>query len=355
MKEIPIFFASDNNYAPYLCVAIKSLLDNSSKDYFYKIYVLTSNIHEDFQKRISKVLTTNSSIEYVNVDNEMEKLKDKLFLRDYYSFETYYRFFIPDMFPQYNKVIYLDCDIIVKEDISKMYNININHYMLGVVPDQTFRELGQDFIDYTHHVLDINVKKVFNAGVLLINSQMFRATNILGQFTKLLSKYKFRVTQDEDYLNVLCKDKVKYIDKGWNKMPFNDKFPEKKVKLIHYNLHLKPWHYPNIRFEEYFWNTAKQTEFYEDIKLQLQYYSEEKKLRDKIEFERLRQIAYDDVRNPNNYKQLLKRESFGFYGIFKLLKLIFKLPVISYLTRTLRTNGYKLAYGYKSRKISRQA
>ena len=355
MKEIPIFFASDNNYAPYLAIAVKSLLDNSSKDYFYKIYVLTSKIHDTFKEKIAKVLTENSSLEYVCVDKEMEKLKDKLFLRDYYSFETYYRFFIPDMFPQYKKVIYLDCDIYVKEDISKMYNTNITNYMVGAVSDQAFRDLSKDFANYARKVLDINVHKVFNAGVLLINSEMFRATNILGRFVKLLEKYKFRVTQDEDYLNVLCKDKVKYLHRGWNKMPFQDNYPESKVKIIHYNLHLKPWHYNNIRFEDYFWNTAKQTDFYEDIKLQLQYYSDEKKEKDALAFEKLRQIAVEEINNKNNYRNIKKREQFGFYNIIKTIKLIFKIPVISFFTRTLRTKGYKLVYGYKNRKIRRAA
>lgn len=355
MKVIPIFFATDNNYAPYLAVTLKSLLVNSSKKYFYKIYVLTTKLHPDLQEKINKVLEPNSSIEYVNVENELIKLKEKLFLRDYYSFETYYRFFIPDMFPQYKKVIYLDCDIIVKEDISIMYNTNINHYLVGAVSDQAFRECGRDFIDYAEKVLDINVNKIFNAGVLLINSEMFRTYDILGRFTNLLSKYKFRVTQDEDYLNVLCKDKVKYLHPGWNKMPFEDNFKEKDVKLIHYNLHLKPWHYDNIRFQNYFWEIAEKTEFYEDIKLQLKYYSDENKEKDKLGFEKLRAIAVEDINKKDNYKNILCKEHRIFYYVNKTFSFIIKLPIIAYFTRVIRTKGYKIIYGYKNRKVKRAA
>ena len=61
------------------------------------------------------------------------------------------------------------------------------------------------FGDYVEKVLDIKVKNYFSAGVLLINTKLFRAYNIQMKFFKLMSEFKFRVTQDEDYLNVLCK------------------------------------------------------------------------------------------------------------------------------------------------------
>ena len=54
-KEIPIFFATDDNYAPFLTVSLNSLLKNASKDYFYKIYVLTTNLNRVLQGRIKQV------------------------------------------------------------------------------------------------------------------------------------------------------------------------------------------------------------------------------------------------------------------------------------------------------------
>ena len=109
-------------------------------DYFYKIYVLTSNISEDKKERIKALLTENSSIELCDVKDELEKIRADLQLRDYYSLETYYRFFIDSLFPQYDKVIYLDCDIIVKGDISKFYNTNIKNYLVAAVPEQVMQK-----------------------------------------------------------------------------------------------------------------------------------------------------------------------------------------------------------------------
>ena len=62
-KEIPIFFASDDNYVPLLATAIKSLLTNSSKEYTYKIYVLTTNMSQDKRDKIAAMATSNSTIE----------------------------------------------------------------------------------------------------------------------------------------------------------------------------------------------------------------------------------------------------------------------------------------------------
>ena len=125
-REIPIFFASDNNYAPYLAVAIKSLLKNASQDYFYKIHILTTNLDETLCNKLKKLETSYSSIEIISLAGEIEHIKNRFHLRDYYSIETYYRFFIADLFPQYDKVLYLDCDIIILGDISDLYFTNVS-------------------------------------------------------------------------------------------------------------------------------------------------------------------------------------------------------------------------------------
>ena len=265
IETIPIFFASDNNYAPYLAVAIKSLLSNASSDYFYKIHILTTNLDKDISEKLSKLATPNSSIQIISLKDEIEHIKHRFQLRDYYSIETYYRFFIADMFPQYDKVLYLDCDIVVLGDISNLYLTNISNFLLGAVQEQVMAHY-KVFGDYVERALDVKVKNYFNAGVLLMNTKLFRAYQIQRRFFKLMSEFKFRVTQDEDYLNVICKDKVKKLSLGWNKMPFEETgFDDIDLQLIHYTLGWKPWHYENVLYEEYFWQYAQQTEFYEQI------------------------------------------------------------------------------------------
>ena len=234
-KVIPIFFATDNNYVPFLAVALTSLLDNASNDYFYKIYILTTSLKKEYIEQLKLICRDarpdGVSIDFVSLTEEMDKSSGNFDLRDYYSKETYCRVFIPRVFPQYDKVIYLDCDIVVKGDISEFYNIDIGDNILGAASEEVMMEYDV-FGDYVEKALGIPREKYFSAGVLLINAKKYREDDIETKFIDLMNTYTFRVTQDEDYLNVLCYGKVKMVDLGWNKSSFkSDKFDDKNREI----------------------------------------------------------------------------------------------------------------------------
>jgi len=306
---IPVFFASDDNYIPYASVAIKSLLDNSSKDYFYKIYILTAKLNEEniqlVNSMISETSHANASIEIVDVKNELDKISDMLSMRDYYSNATYYRFFISRLFPQYDKVLYLDCDICVKGDISKLYNEDISNYMVAASVDEI---IGQTplFVEYVENVLNIKTENYFNAGILLINTKAFRDLKVEQKFVSLLNLYRFVVDQDQGYLNVLCKDRVKYVDLSWNKGAYvSEGISEEDINIIHYKMQWRPWHYYGIDYESYFWKYAAQTPFFNVIKQELDTYTDEQRARDAAGGKRLLDLCYDEVHNPNNFMTLM--------------------------------------------------
>ncbi|MBR1988658.1 MAG: glycosyltransferase family 8 protein, partial [Clostridia bacterium] len=110
-KEIPIFFASDDNYVPYMAVALNSLIKNASKNYDYKIKILTTGISEENMAKLKKMERSYVDIDFVDVKKSLSELKVDLHTRDYYTNTTYFRLFIPDLFPQYKKALYLDGDI----------------------------------------------------------------------------------------------------------------------------------------------------------------------------------------------------------------------------------------------------
>lgn len=266
LKEIPIFFASDDNYVPFLAVSIKSLLDNASKFYFYNIHVLTEGISEENKKRLKNYETQNSKINFIELSTYITKIKDRLTttLRDYYTESIFYRIFIASLCPHYKKAIYLDCDIVVLGDISQFYNINIDNHILGAVTDDVISG-NEDFRIYAKYAVGVDHTQYFNSGVLLMNLEEYRNQKIQERFVYLLIKHNFETAApDQDYLNVLCKGKVKYLDKGWDKMSTDRNF-DGKLNLIHYNNFRKPWYYDDVPYEEYFWEYAKKTDFYEDI------------------------------------------------------------------------------------------
>ena len=278
---IPIFFAIDENYIPFLAVTLQSLLDNSSKENYYSIKVLYTNISEENKKKINKYKRINIDIEFVNIANYVDKIKDQLYTRDYYSNTTYFRLIIPELYPQYDKALYLDSDIVVLSDIADLYNIELGDNLIGATTDEAVTSV-KAFQDYVEKVIGVvDFKNYFNAGVLLMNLAELRKFKFQEKFLYLLSTVKYTVAQDQDYLNRLCKGRVKIIDGSWDKMPIGGRLSRnEELHIIHYNLVSKPWHFDGIEYEEYFWKYASKTEFLDKIEEIKANYSEEEKVKD---------------------------------------------------------------------------
>ena len=263
--QIPIFFSCDNNYLPFLAVAIRSLIENASPDYFYCIHVLNNGLDEARFAKIQAMERENLQIRPVDVSSVIEPLAKRLNLRDYYTDAIYYRLFIASMFPQYRKVIYLDADIAVNGDISGLYNIPLGRRILGAVSDDIIAS-HRHFRRYSEQGLGIPYQDYFNSGVLLMNLDEFRRQEIERKFVYLLQTHHFdTVCPDQDYLNVLCRNRVLYLDKGWNKMSIDNRY-NGVPNLVHYNMFYKPWQYKHIVYGEYFWRYAAMTPFYDELR-----------------------------------------------------------------------------------------
>lgn len=293
LKEIPIFFAVDDNYTPFLVVSIRSLIENSSKNYSYSIKILYTSISEEHKLSIKSLEKENISIEFVDLNYYIAKIQDKLYTRDYYSKTTYFRLFIPDLYPQYDKALYLDSDIVILSDIANLYNIDVKNNLVAAAPDEVIQNT-KVFQDYAEKVVGVaSYKNYFNAGVLLMNLDELRKSNFQEKFLRLLETIKFSVAQDQDYLNRLCKGRVTLVDGSWNKMPMfsSEEIKGEKLDLIHYNLAYKPWHFEDITYKDYFWNYAKQTEYFDLIQNIKDTYTDEQKFEDMKKHEDLMALA----------------------------------------------------------------
>ncbi len=292
LKVIPIFFAIDDKYTPFIAVALKSLIENASKEYNYQIKILHTNVQKKHMEQIKKFENANVNIEFVDLGYYIEKVKDKLYTRDYYTNTTYFRLFLPELYPQYNKVLYLDSDIIVLGDISELYNTDMGTNLVAAAPDDII-QYNKVFQDYAELVVGVaKYQHYFNAGVLLMNLDELRKFNFQEKFLYLLEKVKFSVAQDQDYLNRLCKGRVTLVSHDWDVMPcVNDETKPEDIKLIHYNFAYKPWHFEDIKYNEYFLKYAKETEFYEEIVKIRESYTEEQKFRDREAEKGLEELA----------------------------------------------------------------
>lgn len=291
-KGIPIFFAVDDGYIPFLAVTLQSLVDNSSSSNQYSIKILHTNVNEENKRKISKYQRENIDIEFVNLNCYVEKVKDKLFTRDYYTNTTYFRLFIPELYPQYEKALYLDSDTVVLADIAELYNTDIGENLVAAAQEGVIQNI-KVYQDYVEKVVGVaSYKRFFNAGVLLMNLNELRRFQFQEKILYLLSTVKYSVIQDEDYLNRMCKGRVKFVDSTWNKMPIDiDNVKIEDIKLIHFNYVYKPWHFDNVLYGEIFWEYAQKTEFINDIKFIKENYTEEKKNRDIESDKNLRLLA----------------------------------------------------------------
>ena len=303
-EVIPIFWACDNDFVKYTVVSLQSAMENATKENRYRAYILHVDIKEEMQSKIKAMSRENFEISFVDVREYLESISDRLPIRDYYSKTTYYRMFIAEMFPEYDKAVYIDSDTIVLGDMAELYHKDLKDFYVGAAHEQVMIQTDV-YGEYVEKVLGIDRNHYFNAGLLLINCKAFRENKILEQFIALLDEYTFVVTQDEDYLNLLCKDKVLWLEQQWNMEVFGEiPYAEDTFKVIHYIMVSKPWHYEDCRFGEYFWKYAKETFVYKEIRQVLENYTDEERKKDSLCCERLMQTALYEINKENNYLKL---------------------------------------------------
>ena len=265
-KDIPVFFSTDDNYIPFLDVAVRSLIANASKDYSYRIIVLNTGLSADNVSKVKQNERPGFTIEFADISAEVENIKSRFKNVYHFSVVTYYRLFIASLFPQYDKIIYLDCDLVVTGDISELYNTELGENIIAAAPEQ-FVQSTPEFRVYAERALGVDPDGYINAGVLVIDLEKFRKHRIEEQFVKLITDYDFDLLDpDQAYLNYLCLGKIYTLPNGWNKTPLPNECAGDK-NIVHYALYKKPWQYDDVIDGEYFWEYATGSSFYEDILL----------------------------------------------------------------------------------------
>ena len=293
-QEIPVFFAVDDAYIPFLAVTMQSLIENASNENLYVLRVLYTNISDENINKIMKYAKDNIKIEFVNVQEKLEKLKNKLLVRDYYSNATYFRILLPNLYPEYDKVIYLDSDIVILEDIANLYNIDLSNNLLAGVPEPWFEQY-EEFQTYAERIIGVSsYKKYINVGVLLMNLKELRNMNFEDVFMHLLDVVKYTFLQDEDYINRICKGRIKHIDERWNVSGYL--YDKENPKIVHYTI-FKPWHREEMLNKDCFWKYAKNTEFYDYIKGLITEQSAENEVKSLKEFRRIAEFEASCVGN----------------------------------------------------------
>lgn len=313
-RIIPVFYACDDDFIKYAAVSLRSIIANASPSDYYEVHFLVTAVTENYKQTVLKMQNENCKIVFDNVEPCLKELSKNLPLRDYFSKTTYYRLFIADMFPQYDKAIYIDGDTIVTADLGEFYSIDLKVNFVGAIPERVMRT-EDIFGTYVENVLGIDRYAYFNAGVLLIDCKKTREAKMLEKFGKLLTEYDFLVTQDEDYLNILCKDRVLLISPEWNAEVYFG-LPVASVndaKILHYIMSAKPWRGGAVEYSAPFWKYAEQTDFYNLI-VEETNACDLKAIAAKNEeaLARLKKLALSEIEREDNYlKNLRKKQDFS--------------------------------------------
>lgn len=285
-KVVPVFLAINSAYAPYAAAAIHSLTRHVSPNRYYKVIILHDGLNLVNRWRLRNLVTKNVALQF-------KKMSRSLYLRaivayctrrkkgagDFFSSAVYYyRAFIPMMFPIYKKAVYIDSDTILRADIGELFDIDLGGNALAAMVDPKVENIPE-FRDYVENALGVPHKEYVNSGVQVMDLKKMRKMRYVHRMIGLIQKYDADlVAPDQDYLNVIFRGEILHLDPVWNAEPVKD-LP-RKVKLVHFNLFNKPWHYKNVPCERIFWDAAKGTGFYGDLMRQRNSFDEEKQKAD---------------------------------------------------------------------------
>lgn len=274
MNTIPIVFCFDDNLTAPACVALSSLMMSAKEDTFYDIFILHSCKqplnHEDIDRLPSYY--KNCRIQYRTVDSTF----DEAFEIRGITTPAYYRLLIPELIPEYDKVLYSDVDVIFRSDLGEFYNIDMTSYYVAGV--DSLANFQPELVKYYNDIVHINPEGIIYSGNLVINSKEILKDNLIYRFKELAkTKYTF---QDMDVINIACRGKIKYLSPAFClttyiteysvyrkddllKLWSNDDIENAKSHgIVHFN-GKKPWNDVCINFDIW-WEYYRRSPFYDE-------------------------------------------------------------------------------------------
>ena len=251
MNKINVCFATDNNYAKYMGLALMSVLKSANKEDHLHFYILDNQIKQEEKEKIATLQKIKPfEITYIPINDEM--FKDCRFREGKITVTTYARFLVPQLINE-DKLLYLDCDIFVRKSLAPLFNLDVSDYFMAGAVDFAIKK------SYLNSKFDSNLlpANYLNAGVLLINNKKWKEESIANALFEYASLHSGDLHYaDQDCLNYLLHSRVLKVNPTWNmrnhcydpylvnKQPNKQEILEaQKDPAIR---HFKPWRKNNI-------------------------------------------------------------------------------------------------------------
>lgn len=286
-NNTPIVLSSDEGYALHAGVVVKSIIDCSSLEKNYDIIILDSGISETSKRHVLSLAKAreNISLRFIDVDHFLRRFDGNIFKLNataHFTKVTFYRLFVPEILKNYTRIIYLDCDLVVKTDIAELYSIDLHGKLLGVAKDYGMEIIRAEFGSFYSHYLGNTLSlrdpsSYFNAGVIVFDIKRSLEVELTRRCIEKLIEIERPVFADQCVLNSICQDDFHTIKLSWNftvnnlllkkaalfDLPGNIYFKIMEAyvapDIIHYSSEAKPWVYTFCKYEfaHYWWDCAR--------------------------------------------------------------------------------------------------
>lgn len=269
MNKLNIVMTTDKNYIVPTMVTISSILSSANRDVLFDVYILCAkNLDQISRKRLKSLEEKDPrvTIKFAEIDDER---LNKAVTTAHIPVASYYRLYISQLI-QEERCLFIDGDMIVREDLQKIYNTDFEEcYVMGV------KDLGvqchfSEYTDYAEYLGIPDMESYVNAGFMIFNLKKIREDNLDKRMIEAIDKgYKF---MDQDILNKFCYGKIKIIPlkydffteyyggiskrnlKGYSAEELND--IEQKIVVYHFTGFFKPWLCTRLKVNQIWWEEA---------------------------------------------------------------------------------------------------
>lgn len=202
MNKIPVVFTFDKRIIYGSAVAIKSLIDCAKPETVYDIYIYHPDLSQDIIKEFEKMLEgTRHSITFQYIDKK--RFKDAPTNNKSWTEIIYYRLLIPELLPQYDKVIYSDTDVLFKDDLTEVYNTDLSQYECA---SPAMEVNGEDMICHKYFPENKN-ELIYSSGFMVMNCKIMRENHFVERIFETIKTFNERLRFfDLDVFNITCQN-----------------------------------------------------------------------------------------------------------------------------------------------------
>ena len=248
-KKLPVAFVINDDYAPYLSTAIYSLTSNRDPKKEYAIIIFHTGLSLKNIEILKLLETSRVEIEFVDLEEQLRPYEELFRTCAHYTKETYYRLFIPTFLGKFfDRFVYLDADLVVNDDISKLFEEADPEKTVSAVLNYSTKE-DADYI----RSLGLDPESYVNAGVMVVDCKRYLQANYFEKAIECLRRQETYQYVDQDVLNLICRDDIGILQPSWN-VQWNNLGDSQKLipsvrdllafvqppRIVHYTIE-KPW------------------------------------------------------------------------------------------------------------------